>query len=43
MLDWKSLNASDRQIRAIEDNAIARFFARYKDKEQRLRMTELLR
>lgn len=43
LLDWKRLNASDRQIRAIEDNAIARLFSRYKDKDQRLRMTELLR
>ncbi len=43
LLDWKALNASDRQAHAIEDNAIARFFARYKDKDQRLRMTELLR
>ena len=43
LLDWKTLNASERQVRAIEDNAIARFFARYKDKDQRLRMTELLR
>lgn len=43
MLDWQALDASDRQVRAIEDNAIARFFSRYKDKDQRLRMTELLR
>ncbi|VAX00531.1 hypothetical protein MNBD_GAMMA20-1490 [hydrothermal vent metagenome] len=43
LLDWKILNASERQLRAIEDNAIARFFSRYKDKDQRLRMTELLR
>ncbi len=43
LLDWKALNASERQARAIEDNAIARFFARYTHKDQRLRMTELLR
>jgi len=43
LLDGKRLGASARQIRAIEENAIARFFARYKRKTQRLRMTELLR
>lgn len=43
LLDWRILNASDRQIRAIEENAIAQFFSRYKKKDQRLRMTELLR
>ncbi len=43
LLDWQTLKASERQVRAIEDNAIARFFSRYKDKDQRLRMTELLR
>lgn len=43
LLDWRVLNASDKQLRAIEENAIAQFFARYKKKDQRLRMTELLR
>lgn len=43
LLDWRTLNASEGQVRAIEDNAIARFFSRYRDKDQRLRMTELWR
>ncbi len=42
LLDWQMLGASDQQAHAIEKNAIAQFFSRYKKKDQRLRMTELL-
>ncbi len=42
-LDLASLGANARQIRAMQNNVIPRFFARFKKKDEKLRMTDLLR
>lgn len=42
-LNLKSLSATDRQIRAIEENVIAKFFARFKKDDDKLRITNILR
>ena len=42
-LDTRLLGMNERQVRALEGNLIARFFARYRKDDERLRMTDLLR
>ena len=42
-LDLAALGASERQIRAMQDHVIPRFFARFRKKDEKLRMTDLLR
>ncbi len=42
-LNLKSLSATDRQIRAIENNVIAKLFARFKKDDEKLRITNILR
>lgn len=43
MMDFNSLGASPRQIRALENNTVARFFDRFKHEEQKIRIIQLLR
>ncbi len=43
LLDFKSLGATEKQAQAIEENIIAKFFARFKKDDEKLRITNLLR
>lgn len=42
LLDLESLGADEEQRHAISNNVIARFFTRYKNDDERLRLNELL-
>ncbi len=43
LVDFTSLGATEKQARAIEENIIAKFFARFKKDDEKLRITNLLR
>ena len=43
LLDLQALGASPRQMRALQQNTIVRFFERFRDEGERLRIDELLR
>ena len=43
MLDLEALGATPQRLKAIQDNTIVRFFSRFKNKDERIRINDLLR
>ncbi|VAX09017.1 hypothetical protein MNBD_GAMMA25-102 [hydrothermal vent metagenome] len=43
LLDYSLLGATEKQVKAIEENIIAKFFARFRKDDEKIRITDLLR